>query len=279
MNGPAPYFCRSGDRVWSPFLHLGFLYLFQDLLNVNQLVPYPPSLVLNLFKKFFCMIFYPLCNEINIIISDFVFQDIFFGLGLLSWSFGWLCHLNSSFQWGFMCRCVPPSLFFRHWGIILLSHLPVLIWGASLLLLRCLLTGLPLLCSFLVWSIASYRFLGQPRFHLFSLGHVLGDDLGLPFLFAIFYFLLNFLFVDAESKLYPFFLWILMRLDSHVVSHSLKIGYPLVLHDHFRSYPPCLCHVVLYVTKIPSKSVGITTSPLGIRSASHRRVLCCSRSS
>jgi hypothetical protein len=95
LHCPVPYFYRSGDRLYSHFLNLGCLYLFQDLLNVIQLVPYPQYLVLILLKLFFCTILYPLCDKIDIILIDCVFQDLFVGLGLLAkptcmydWPFG-----------------------------------------------------------------------------------------------------------------------------------------------------------------------------------------------
>jgi hypothetical protein len=61
-------------------------------------------------------ILYPLCDKINIILGDYVFLDLFMGLGLLvrppcmyDWSFGWPCLLQSSCQHGVFC--VVVSLF------------------------------------------------------------------------------------------------------------------------------------------------------------------------
>jgi hypothetical protein len=185
------------------------------------------------------------------------------------WPFGWPCILQSSCRRSFLHHCVPPSLFFLHWGIVLLSCLGILLWGASLLMCRCLLTWLLLLCWFLCHGVAPCKCLGQPCFHLFSFGHVLSNDWDLPVILPVSHCHLNFLCINAESNLHPFILWIPTHLDPHVVPCILKIGYSLVLRDDFRSYRPCVGFVVLYVTEISSKCVGIATSSLGIQTTSH----------
>jgi hypothetical protein len=134
---------------------------------------------------------------------------------------------------------------------------------------------IPLLYWFLGYCTTPCRCLGRPCFYLFSLGHVLGNDWDLPFILLVSHHHLNFLCINAESKLKPFFLWIPTCLDPHVLSRSSKFGYPLILHDHFQSDPPSVGYVVLYVVDIPRKGVGIATSSLRVRSASHPRVSCC----
>jgi hypothetical protein len=60
-----------------------------------------------------------------------------------------------------------------------------------------------------------------------------------------------------------------MHLDPHAISRIPKVGYSLIVCDHFRSYPPSVGYVVMDVPEISSKGVGIVTSSFGVRSASH----------
>jgi hypothetical protein len=66
-----------------------------------------------------------------------------------------------------------------------------------------------------------------------------------------------------------------VHLDPHIVVHSPKYGYALILCDYFQHDPPSVGYVVLDVVGVPCKDFNVSTSSYGIQCASHGYVSHC----
>jgi hypothetical protein len=168
---------------------------------------------------------------------------------------------------GFPVSLCPPFLV-----LPALGHYPsflsaILLWGTSLLLWRCLLTGLPLLCWFLGHTLPPADVLDDPASTYFPLGM----SLVMTGIFQSSF--QSFISHSTSSALMQ------NQSCSHSFSRSLRAWIHMLCHVALKlaipwywvttsSYPPCVGYVVLYVTEIPSKSVGITTSLAWNQSAS-----------